>query len=324
MNPRTVFGLPAFNRPDALPETLESILSQTCGDFALVITDDSTDAATADLVESYRRIDPRIVYTRNPRRIGMVANWRRAFDTARTRFPASEYFAWVSDHDVWHPRWLERLIVELEQYQDVVLVYPGVLRIFEDARPAVNRSFDTFGVVDPGERLRLASLRMMAGNMIYGLFRAAALEQAGVFRRVLMPDRQVLLALAVLGQFKRVPEILWYREIRKYFSLERQRTALFADGAPLYTYVPTHVTHAAIAAWDFAVRGRGGAVVTRAAGVRHAWWQLVWSLQRDVRTVRQAWALRSQASRRPSLASTRPVDTTVEPLDDLRTAGPGR
>ena len=38
--PRVIFGMPAYNRPDALPQTLESLLSQTFTEFAIVIVDD--------------------------------------------------------------------------------------------------------------------------------------------------------------------------------------------------------------------------------------------------------------------------------------------
>lgn len=285
--PRVVLGLPAYERPDALPETLESILGQTCRDFVLLVIDDSSTEATEHIVREYAALDSRVRYERNPRRLGMVANWRRCVERARTLHPASEFFAWVSDHDVWHPRWLEVLIAELDRHPEVVLAYPVALRTFKSSRPAVNRSFDTFGIVDPVERLRAASMRMMAGNMIYGLFRTAALVQAGVFRPVLIPDRQVLLELALLGQFKQVQELLWYREIRKGFSLDRQRTALFADGAPLYTYLPTHVTHAAMLVWDVVVRGRGRPAVGRRAGLTCGLVQLWTSVRRELRTAQK-------------------------------------
>ena len=44
----------------------------------------------------------------------MVGNWRKVFEEARARYPKSEFFAWVSDHDVWHARWLEMLVSVLE------------------------------------------------------------------------------------------------------------------------------------------------------------------------------------------------------------------
>ena len=46
----------------------------------------------------------------------MVRNWRKCFERARQEYPRSEYFAWVSDHDFWHPRWLEMLVAESGLY----------------------------------------------------------------------------------------------------------------------------------------------------------------------------------------------------------------
>ncbi len=43
--------MPAYNRPDALPRVLESLLSQTCQDFALVIVDDAPSDRIRDIVE---------------------------------------------------------------------------------------------------------------------------------------------------------------------------------------------------------------------------------------------------------------------------------
>lgn len=283
-SPRVVFGLPAYERADSLPETLESLLSQTCRDFAVVIVDDSRTNATADAVAPYLSIDARITFERNRQRLGMVANWRRCFDRARELYPSTEYFAWVSDHDVWHPRWLEVLLDVLERHPQVVAAYPVALRTFKSSRPDVNRLFDTFGVDGPLDRLRRCSEQLIAGNVIYGLFRAAALQRAGVFRPVLMPDRQVLLELALFGQFKQVPELLWYREIKKSFSIGRQRGALFARGTPWYSFVPAHLAHAAVLFWDLTVCGRGLPEVGRAAGARCALVQLSTSLSREART----------------------------------------
>jgi glycosyltransferase involved in cell wall biosynthesis len=285
--PRVVFGLPAYNRPDSLPETLESILSQTYPHFAVVIVDDSTSPDTGEVVAEYAAQDSRIIYERNAVRLGMIDNWRRCFDRARALYPQSEYFAWISDHDVWHPRWLETLLQELDGHPDVVLAYPRALRTFEDRDPAVNRAFETFGLTRPQSRLQLCALRLNAGNLIYGLFRAEALARAGVFRRVLVPDRQVLLELSLLGQFKQVNKLLWYREIRSGFSFKRQRDALFAGKPPIYTYLSSNLTHAALLAWDLTIAGRGLPQVGRTAGIRYAMLQLMTSIYRDLRTSRR-------------------------------------
>ncbi|MGE3274307.1 MAG: glycosyltransferase family 2 protein [Vicinamibacterales bacterium] len=302
-SPRVVLALPAYNRADALPETVESLLAQTFERFALVIEDDSTTDDLGRVASAYVASDARLTYERNPRRLGMIANWRRCYARARALHPDAEYFAWVSDHDVWHPRWLEALVAELDAHPDAVLAYPQALRRREHHRPEINRGFETSGLDDPHARLRKASVQMMAGNMIYGLFRANALGRAGVFRRVLMPDRQVLLALSLLGEFRQVRELLWYREIRKGFSKQRQRDSLFGGPAPIQTYLPTHLTHAAVLAWDFGVCGRGRPAIGRARSLQAAalqWWT---SVERDLRT-----AVRLLDERFPGWVRRRPAE----------------
>jgi glycosyltransferase involved in cell wall biosynthesis len=137
--------MPAFARPDSLPRALESLLSQTFQDFALVIVDDAPDANVASIVESYAREYPQVRYAANAKRLGMVGNWRKVFDQARANYPGSEYFAWVSDHDVWHARWLDTLVSVLDREPGVVVAYSESLRILPgDARLEKN-GFQTMG-----------------------------------------------------------------------------------------------------------------------------------------------------------------------------------
>jgi glycosyltransferase involved in cell wall biosynthesis len=268
--PRIVLGMPAYNRPDALPRALESLLSQTRGDFAVVIVDDKPTPDVRAVVDSYAASDPRIVYEPNTERLGMIGNWRKAFERARALYPDSEYFAWVSDHDMWHPRWLEVLSEALDAHPDAVLAFPLMQRVYPQRRRSVTRRFATLGVRSPLGRLRAAQTGMAAGNCIYGLFRATALARAGVFRPVLAPDRQVIVECLALGECLQVPEILWYREVAGEFSYGRQRRMFFPTHIPPHTYLPTTVQHAAVLFWDLAVRGSGRPVMGRAAGAVYA------------------------------------------------------
>jgi hypothetical protein len=111
---------------------------------------------------------------------------------------------------------------------------------------------------------------MSAGNAVYGLVRSRLLERAGIFRPVLLPDRQLLVELALYGELVQVPEILWYREVAGAFSYRRQRRMLFAGRAPLHTWLPVTVQHAAVLGWDLAVSGRGRPEFGRMAGAGYA------------------------------------------------------
>lgn len=296
-DPRVVFGMPAYNRPDTLARTLESLLSQTFDDCAIVIVDDRPSPDVQAIVETYSALHPRITYEANDVRLGMVGNWRRAFERGREIHPRSEYFAWVSDHDVWHPRWLEVLVGILDTHPTVVLAYPQMQRLYTNGRRRITSLFDTTGVTKPSRRLRGVLTRMTAGNGIYGLFRTCTLEQAGVFRPVLLPDRQLLGQLSLLGEFKHVPEMLWYREVAGVFSLRRQRQMFFPARIPLYTYLPANVQHCGILLWDLGVRGRGRPAFGRLTGVWYAGLQLWHSTKRQL--------LRDDAGWRVALGRTR-------------------
>jgi glycosyltransferase involved in cell wall biosynthesis len=298
LGPRVVLGLPAFNRPDTLRRTLESLLSQSRRDFAIVIADDGDSPEAAAVVAEYAGDHPLLHYERNASRLGMVGNWRKVFSRGRALYPQSEFFAWVSDHDVWHPRWLEVLVGALDANPGAVMAYPQMQRMFPTERRPVERLFSTAGVTAPLARLRAATWQMTAGNCIYGLFRARALAQVGVFRGVLMPDREVLLALCALGEFVHVPQVLWYREVAGVFSYSRQRQMFFPDRVPLHTYLPANVQHCGLLFWDFAVRGRGRPAIGRAAGAVYAVMQLLYSVLRET--------MREDADWRVALRGLRP------------------
>jgi len=297
--PRVVLGLPAFNRPDTLVRTLESLLSQTRRDFALVVVDDAPSNETRDIVESFAAEYPHIHYEANDTRLGMVGNWRKVFERARSLYPSAPYFAWVSDHDLWHARWLHELVTVLDTHPDVVLVYPEHVRMLPERSEIVRKDFDTVGVASRARRISTSARRMLAGNMIYGLMRVEALEAAGVFRAVVTPDRQVLLAMSLFGQTWQVPEVLWYREILRVFDIERQREVFFPDGAPFYTYLPSQLQHFALLFWDFAVLGKGRPSFGRVTGMGCALIQLWQSSLRTLTLPKSEWRL-------PGLRSTAP------------------
>jgi glycosyltransferase involved in cell wall biosynthesis len=288
---RVVFGMPAYNRPDTLPRVFESLLSQTRRDFAIVIVDDSPSPEVRAIVDTYKALHPRITYEANPVRLGMIDNWRKAFYRSRELYPRFEYFAWVSDHDMWHPRWLEVLSRVLDEQPEVVMAYPLMQRVYPTRRLAVTRVFDTTGMTKRTQRLQRAIVRMTAGNCIYGLFRVRALERAGVFRAVLAPDRQLLVELSLLGQFRQVPEILWYREVAGTFSYKRQRRNFFPGHVPLYTFLPANVQHFGVLIWDLVVRGRGRPEFGRLAGLGCAFAHLWYSTKREITKDDARWQL---------------------------------
>jgi len=148
-------GMTLHNRAAYLNEAVESLLAQSYREFKLVLVDDGSTDETEGLARTFEQRDPRVQYVRFVERRGMVAAWRAAFEHASA--DGSSYFAWASDHDRWHPQWLQTLVDTLEQYPDVLLAYPLTQRIDPSGAPLAKpaRQFETFGVADRGARWRL-------------------------------------------------------------------------------------------------------------------------------------------------------------------------
>ena len=302
--PRVVIGAILFNHATEFREALESILAQTCEDFAIVLVDDGSTDDTPAIAREYEALDSRVTYVLNPERLGMVANSVRAFDLAREKYPDAEYFAWASDHDLWHPRWLQQLVETLDAHPEVVLTYPLNRRIGSKGEVLARKpwAFDTFGITEPWTRVTKSIRHMSAGNMVYGLYRVDVLARAGVYRHILVPDRLLMTELAIYGQFKQVPQVLWFRRwYGRIFSLGRQRANFFPNGRPLYMYAPWWVAHGVSLFWTFAVDGRGLPAVSRTAGgvlaVRYLAFSGLFHLWQSMRAVRQDLLERAEVVR---------------------------
>jgi glycosyltransferase involved in cell wall biosynthesis len=245
--PKVVIGLPLYNAGRHLTGALESLLGQSHRDFAMLMLDDGSTDGTFEAAGRLAEADDRVTIEQNPDRLGMVGNWRRTFERAMELNPGAEYFAWASDHDVWAPEWLETLFAELERDPELVLAYPITARITAEGDEVKEgrRTLDTAGEDRPGRRLPVTVREMMAGDMVYGLYRAAALRRAGVFRPVILPDRLLLCELALYGGFRHVQRKLFFRRMLAQPTIARQRRTFFPDRAPLYTYLPWWSVHIA-------------------------------------------------------------------------------
>lgn len=265
--PKVVIGIPLYNRDKYLAKAIDSLLAQTYTDFALVLVDDASTDQTSDVAQRYVRHDPRVSYRRNHQRLGMARNWRTTFLVARALHPDAVYFAWGSDHDVWEPGWLGALVDELDHHPEAVLAYPLSKRISADGRALRGPwRFATTGLHWRFRRFWRTCLGMVPADMVYGLFRVNALEQAGIFRPVLLADRLLIAEMSLYGQFRQVPSVLWHRRFRRLMTMQRQRASFYPDGPPWHAYLPWWLLHTMALAWHLGVCGFGKPSVGRAEG----------------------------------------------------------
>jgi glycosyltransferase involved in cell wall biosynthesis len=296
-----VFGVPLYNNADFVEEAVESLLAQTRSDLAVVLVDDASTDATEAIGRALAERDPRVRYHRNERRLGMIDNWRRAFACAREQHPEVPYFAWGSDHDRWDRTWLDRLASLLDEDPGIVLAYPLHGRLDEEGGESLLKTPPTFETRDRRGRLRrFASTIVFSkpGSVVYGLYRAEALEQAGIYRHTLSPDRLLLAELALQGRFALCREVLWWRRFRREVTPTRQRSTLFQGRAPLWANTPWYAQHGASIAWRLGIRGEGRPVISRPLGLVAAGALPVLATARGLRYTASSVRLRTRRARK--------------------------
>lgn len=99
-----------YNEEEHIARCLEGLLSQDCAvPFEIIVIDGMSTDRTADIVQSYARIDPRIRLLRNPRRLQVYA-WNIALREAR-----GEYFAMILGHAEYDPSYFSSCLETLQR-----------------------------------------------------------------------------------------------------------------------------------------------------------------------------------------------------------------
>jgi glycosyltransferase involved in cell wall biosynthesis len=199
-------GMPIYNESKYISQTIESILSQEFRDFELIISDNSSNDDTLTICRNYAAKDNRIRIIENIVNIGASENFKKVFEESN-----SQYFVWISGHDLWHPQFLAKCVQGLEQNSSVVLYYPKSTSIDDRDRDLgeIGRGIDTRGL-DPVSRFQVVLWGMGYGSPIYGLLRSSALKQVTLGTKTVSPDRILLNELSLLGDLAYLDEELQY------------------------------------------------------------------------------------------------------------------
>ncbi len=87
--PRITVLMPVYNGEKHLAPAVDSILSQTYGDFEFLVIDDGSTDGSAGIIASYS--DHRIRLVSNDRNLGLIATLNRGIDLARGEYIARMY-----------------------------------------------------------------------------------------------------------------------------------------------------------------------------------------------------------------------------------------
>jgi len=218
--PLVVACLATWNGESFIADTLASLAAQTYPNLKVLISDDASTDNTAVICERFATGDFRFHLLRQPRRSGWVGNVNTLLNAAQ-----GDYFFFISHDDVAAPAYVTRLVEKLENQPSAILAFSDM----EFVNLNGDREIQTYADLDGIERRisrghRMLRLRGPWWIPYRGIFRAAAAEHVGGLRMNLAgefaADWPWLFHMSLLGEFVRVPEVL-YRRVQREKSLSR-------------------------------------------------------------------------------------------------------
>ncbi len=188
MTPLVSVVIPAYNVAPYIGASLDSVLSQTYGNYEIVVVNDASTDDTERRLAPYLAL-PCVSYLRQPQSGPSAAR------NAGLRLAKGELVAFLDADDLWLPRHLAEAVALFERQQDAGVVH-GDMFWWHTDQPFDPQSCITFGALHyPGCHLaagpgKKAFLDVLEGRAFFGppctwVLRRAVLLQVGAFNEQL-------------------------------------------------------------------------------------------------------------------------------------------
>ncbi len=281
--PPLTIGLPVYNGERYLAEAIDSVLAQTFTDLRLVIGDNASDDATADIVADAASRDERIEVRRADRNRGAAWNFNRVLADS-----GSAYVKWLAADDALAPTNAEATIAALAEHgPSVVLAHPRTVIIDADSVEVEIYDLDVALPHDrPSDRYGALVRQLMRANPLFGTIRAEALARTRMLGGYFRADTVLLSELALVGKWLLLDEALFLRRLHEANSLEanttaRERRRFYDTGGRDRT---VELAHLRVLSGELsAYRHLGLPAAEIARCVRHLrHWQFKWMMAREL------------------------------------------
>ncbi len=177
--PLVSVAIPAYKGAAFIRTTIESVLAQTLTDFELIVIDDGSPDATADIVASFP--DARIRLLRNPHNLGPQGNWNRCLAEAR-----GKYIKLLPQDDLLAPDCLaqQAAVLDADVDERIALVFCARRIVLPDGRTLMRRRYPAHTGLLDGQAVINRCVRggtNLIGEPGCGLYRRSLSERIGGF-----------------------------------------------------------------------------------------------------------------------------------------------
>ncbi|MCP3980400.1 MAG: glycosyltransferase [bacterium] len=199
LTPRISVIMPVFNARDHVSQALDSVLSQTCRDFEVVLIDDGSTDGGGEILRGYAERDERIrLFVQQNR--GLIETLNRGFALAR-----GEFLARMDADDVSLPERFARQLDYLTEHTDVAGLGCALQYMSDDGLLPRTLRHPT----EP-EEVRREMLQHSALAHPTVMLRAAAVSELGGYRAAFRhaEDYDLWLRLAERWDLANLPDVL--------------------------------------------------------------------------------------------------------------------
>jgi glycosyltransferase involved in cell wall biosynthesis len=180
--PRVSICVPARNAAPFVGETLDSIRAQTFEDWELIIVENGSTDGTHEVLAEWMGAarDPRVIYRRNERTLGMADNWNRAVGLAR-----AELVKVICADDTLLPRCLEAQVAAMGRHSEAALAACARTIVGPAGQPLFKRcGFPKTGLYGGGRAAArtLGHGANLIGDPVAVLFRRSLAPEGALFR----------------------------------------------------------------------------------------------------------------------------------------------
>jgi glycosyltransferase involved in cell wall biosynthesis len=210
--------MPAYNAGRYLSYAIDSVLSQTYGEFELIVVDDGSIDNTFEIASTYSRKDKRVIAVKCGHAGNIVAR-NKCLELAR-----ASIVGWLDADDLAHPEWLSAQLDYMNHHPECVAVGCQTMLFWGDHWPigVFNRPLEH-------EEIDAINLTAKGGGIMNGavLMRRWAIDQAGGFDESMetVEDMHLILQLAEIGKLANLPDILFWRRVH-LGSVSHSRTTV--------------------------------------------------------------------------------------------------
>jgi glycosyltransferase involved in cell wall biosynthesis len=205
--------IPAYNRAAFVAAAVGSVLRQTYREFELLVWDDGSTDATADVAERAAAGDPRVKIV-----CAAHAGLCPSINAAAKQLTGGKYFGWVDSDDAIAPTALAETVQFLDSNPNVGMVYTDYLTMDESGR---------IGALGSRTKIPYSRDRLLIDFMTFHfrLMRRAAYDRAGGVDESIpgAEDYDLCLRLSEQTEIRKLARPLYfYRVHNKSISTEKR------------------------------------------------------------------------------------------------------